>query len=880
MLSWLGNGIAKVDEYVRFRDLALRRTCGGVLSRFGIQRHTLGVVVYPAFLCALAIAGSATTGFRAYAAILTFLVAAAALLAVTTYSEKRNWPLSADLVLQLVILAIPCAVVWLAGSDRFQSNGLYRHLYIPVIALFGAALLFASMLAWAIFRALRSGENNLRTCLTRTELFASSGGVRQVTLWGALRAFVTVPIRAPLHLLLPAALCALVAPPDYLTFVAVSALLISFLALFLSGLNDRFNTMWKLLQSGFFRGGALFVSVLAIALAAARLAGVSYVKTVLDTAAGQTIALTVAAAYVLSWWYDYWVNRLLAQQLLNVIHPDAGNQPSIPYAIDPECVKTSVPAEGRVVQIHGPSHFIALRAPQQGGSNPVTYFQSYDMSALVRAIALSGAPGGKAKPSPDLVYDRVVDYHRLVAAFLALLVIAAGLSIHGGVQSPQIVAGAPGGGRVQLPRLLFDEHRIASGRPIIVMAASGGGTRAALYTAAVMEALARRGAAGDILLGSGVSGGGAALAYFAGRRTDLLQQDASKRQAAWDSFFSHMSAPFIQDVLERSSEWRMVTHGRLGMLLSESFEDRWELPPDRRTLGAVNDFGLILNTSIAGHFDKPDVPADQQNQSFLDAERRYRKRATTSELAGARLIVTNLNLARGFIGDPLETNTRHKLPIVVDDGSIRLERAAALNANFPPVFANAAVDVDNRSRFWVTDGGAVDNRGMEMLLYAIRQAIEAAPEGRALPRMHVVVADASGYSDSFSQDRGVGPAFAAGTRFASLLARELVESIKARYTLRGQREDFAFWYLTMPDEIRASTSFGTHWMLQPRVIVQRQKGSTEQRTLSGAAAIDIIRSLYAPGARQLDADAKTVLQWLRQRPSQWTELEKSLGKTQ
>jgi len=34
----------------------------------------------------------------------------------------------------------------------------------------------------------------------------------------------------------------------------------------------------------------------------------------------------------------------------------------------------------------------------------------------------------------------------------------------------------------------------------------------------------------------------------------------------------------------------------------------------------------------------------------------------------------------------------------------------ALNANFPPVFSNAPVDVDQRTRYWVTDGGAADNR--------------------------------------------------------------------------------------------------------------------------------------------------------------------------
>ena len=57
-------------------------------------------------------------------------------------------------------------------------------------------------------------------------------------------------------------------------------------------------------------------------------------------------------------------------------------------------------------------------------------------------------------------------------------------------------------------------------RPV---AASGGGTRAAVYTASVLRGLAEQGRIGNVVLASGVSGGSAALAYFA------LHQDALRR---------------------------------------------------------------------------------------------------------------------------------------------------------------------------------------------------------------------------------------------------------------------------------------------------------------------------------------------------------------
>ena len=105
--------------------------------------------------------------------------------------------------------------------------------------------------------------------------------------------------------------------------------------------------------------------------------------------------------------------------------------------------------------------------------------------------------------------------------------------------------------------------------------------------------------------------------------------------------------------------------------------------------------------------------------------------------AGSRLILTNLLIddetfpAKGFRGV-----TSEYLPyVIVQDTDQRLACGAALSANFPPVFSNAAIDLYQNERcnvvdrHWVTDGGASENRGVISLLYVL--LYRARTRGRA-----------------------------------------------------------------------------------------------------------------------------------------------------
>jgi hypothetical protein len=899
LTRWAG----RLDDTLRLRDFAAGRTAGGFLDRtFGIRRHTIWALLLPSATCFFAVLATPNLHRFVWAiatATIVFLVLAKDMAA----SSKNNKSLRRDLYLQLAAVSLVVIPIWAVGDSQYAERLPYANLLLPLTLAVALALFVAGLLSDGLFRKLR-GKSNFGRSLCRTELFANRGPVLPITGGGLLTALFVVPFRSPLELLLFPAIAALLAPPELLTVIVLLVFAVSLVALVLSGLNERFGTMWSLISYAFLHDGGLLVSLLVIALAAARFAGVSYVTTVFDTAAGWVVSTVLISTYVLAWWFGYWMNRLLADQLIRIIEPDCSSgEVSIPYRVAEDAVATHVPAAGRILQLHGSSRFMAIREREKDGD--VTYFQSYPALDLINALALAGAPGGRAIPTFLQLKSRAFTFQSLTTAVLAAVLIGAGLFIHGGVQDAQLATDLATTGGIVPAALLA---KPADDHTLFVVAASGGGTRAALFTAAVLEGIASRGKMANVVLGSGVSGGGAALAYLAGFRQSLIDYD----HAAWGKYYEAMKAPYIRDVLERASEWRMLREGRLGMLLQESFVRRWGLPASASVLDSCASqqsapgcsFGLILNTTLAGHLHLPEkVPA---GKTLAEVEPKHRNE-TSSSMAGGRLILTNLSLPSGFAGTGVEPDDP-RLPIVVRGPAAHLEHAAALNANFPPVFANAAIDTDRQDRYWATDGGAADNRGMEMLLYSLRGALDHVAADQ-LPRLHIIVADAGAYGDDYVQDRGVSSALGGGAHFASALDSQLKSSIEQLYVKHPDR--FAFSYVYMPRPLRASGSFGTHWMLQDRITVHQKherttlkdwllsfigKEANPQTTISGEDMINVLRSLYnraplsfengsSPKPVELSSKARKVLLWAREENSaeqsrvEWRKVMAALGDT-
>ncbi|UCF89925.1 MAG: hypothetical protein JSW39_16670 [Desulfobacterales bacterium] len=853
--QFLSDLASRIDDKLRFGDFNWNRTGGGFLDRvFGICRHSYHYLAMPALVAAIIVMGIPEFGLRLFWAAVVFVFVLALLILLARVSIRYRLSVRTELIMQVVVVLGVAALVWMLGGNTYQGGGgIYRHFFVLAALVVGVALIAGGFLAGWIWSRWQI-ENNYDQAVTKTELFLSRE--TQIPLgWGNfLRAFLTVIQGAPLQLLLLPAVVALLVPPDILVALTISAFALSYGVLLMGGFDARLNQMWGLLQSAFFRGGTRWVSLIVIGLAAARLLGLTYVTTVFDTAEGIVIALLLLSAYVLFWWYDYWINRLLAQELIKMLNAAAICDMQIPYPIEPDSVRTSVLPDGRVLQIHGASRFIVIGSSEQD-AHP--RFQAYAFNTLFESLAMGGFPGGKASPSPRQLAERIFDYKCLAGTVLVGLSLFVGWFISSGIQQPQLVVENKIRPHLQFAQLLDDHIRNRDDQPALIIAASGGGTRAALYTAAVMEGLAKRGRIQDVIMGSGVSGGGAALAYFAGNRPMLVESNRD----VWDEFFHTMSMPFIQDVLNGALEWRTVTSSRLGVLLMESFERRWKLAETRNKLGAVEDFGLILNTAIAGRFACDRQSEDCLNLPLIQAERRFRKQMTRSEMAGGRLILTNLSLGSGFAPSVAETGGPQGLPVIVHDPGTRLEVAAALNANFPPIFSNAGIDIGGKARYWVTDGGAVDNRGIEMLLYALRETLTD-PCGPArtelMPAVTVVVLDASAFSNRYSQDRGVGSLMGAGAQFASLLVEEQLRSIRALYAQRRQSDRFRFIYLPMPLCLRESGSFGTHWMLQPNIEIDL--GPHDHRSLKGSEMVDMLRVMHSPDQEGVLApDAQAVM---------------------
>jgi hypothetical protein len=283
-----------------------------------------------------------------------------------------------------------------------------------------------------------------------------------------------------------------------------------------------------------------------------------------------------------------------------------------------------------------------------------------------------------------------------------------------------------------------------------------------------------------------------------------------------------MTEPFIQDVLDGVTEWRVFSQTALSALLAESFKRR--LFGDR-TLGSIGGApALILNSAIVSH------PADDSdllrrtldkapgrtvdNPDCGEEERSYKL------LSGSRLIFTDIRHTQMFPKGPARIADVRLLYQIAQDANIPLATAAALNANFPPVFPSARVRVEDGSGgpcrfkdYYVTDGGAVENLGLVSALYALRSAIEQLPPGSEVRPIHIVLAEASAVSYDYGQDRGLAAIEGSRERLAGGLTGTLIAELERQLAARDTTSPrVEFHYLGLPLAFRARGGFGTHWM--------------------------------------------------------------------
>ena len=263
---------------------------------------------------------------------------------------------------------------------------------------------------------------------------------------------------------------------------------------------------------------------------------------------------------------------------------------------------------------------------------------------------------------------------------------------------------------------------------LIGVALSGGGSRAALFGAAGMEALAGvRMPDGSSLIEridhvSSVSGGSIASAYYTlkkpGRGVKVLNPDGTLSDA-YRTFFDQYRADLSQD-FESSLIWRQLLSFRwinsalAAKTLAEILVDRlygWTRLEDIAARERAGDSpGLIVNTTLYNNgrrFAITSIPPDGFNYDFFaDLERSITR--------------------RGGVMEPspyIQARYKQLLPLTpidlnIDPCRLNLAGAVAGSASFPPVVGPISLRIGEAETYLhVGDGGLYENSGVESLLF-------------------------------------------------------------------------------------------------------------------------------------------------------------------
>jgi hypothetical protein len=678
-----------------------------------------------------------------------------------------------------------------------------------------------------------------RAALRNTELFPGSRIDPDISTRRVVAALATGIFYHLLEFLLLPSLFALMVPSRYLGWTILSFSIIAAWLLMMGNFTERWRAMMSQVRRWFLVGTPLAVSAGVIALAILRLAKVQYVTTILDAAPFGVIFVWIIMAYALLWWFEFSINSSVAAELIRMVGTDedvkAGYLKYLPDEVPPE--QRTVDLHDRFIAAHGAGRFAALGWFRDKDSHePFVAFQTFDLVELFARLT---------PPSlSDLWHDlkRRIELYFLTVNALVIAVLFAGCIYYGYGDRHNIVASV-----VSAKSVLHDPQRpdlaelLKAHQRVFIVAASGGGTRAALFTATALEGLNKLGVAKDIVLLSGVSGGGVADAYFYTHR-DALLAAVGPANTEWPLFKDRMTEPFIGDVLEGAGEWRLLSRAPLGQLLVESFQ-RWLFPlrDGQATMGESNQLALILNTTITAH---PQEDSDLLRGSFVAPEDKAiscnARHMPYALMGGGRLIFTNLADRDAFppSGALPPADTKLHIPdvrlpyVVVQDRDVSVASAAALSANFPPVFTNARVDVESETKdivcpersYYVTDGGANENLGLVSALYALRAALKQL-HGQKVPEIHIVTIEASATAYDYTPDRGLNAATGGSKeRQTGGLTQELLDEVQdLAEQASGDSPHAQVHDLALPLAFRSRGGFGTHWMFPDSIVVENPR---------------------------------------------------------
>jgi len=279
---------------------------------------------------------------------------------------------------------------------------------------------------------------------------------------------------------------------------------------------------------------------------------------------------------------------------------------------------------------------------------------------------------------------------------------------------------------------------------VVGVALSGGGSRAALFGASGLEALAQvRAPGGGSLLDqvtylSSVSGGSVAASYFAMKKpskgTAVLGPDGALTDD-YKTFFAGYKDNVSQD-FESALLWRQIGSFRwilnpalAAQSLTELFTERLLGPATFGDLSAREARGdsprLIINTTLYNNGRRlamTTLPSDTFRYDFFqDLHQSLAKRGKSAEYPP-------ILVRRWESIVPLTP-----LDLKIDPCPLRLAGAVTGSASFPPVVGPITLHVGEEEQYWhIGDGGLYENSGIESLLFVILKQLQAKKARRAL----------------------------------------------------------------------------------------------------------------------------------------------------
>ncbi len=286
----------------------------------------------------------------------------------------------------------------------------------------------------------------------------------------------------------------------------------------------------------------------------------------------------------------------------------------------------------------------------------------------------------------------------------------------------------------------WDEQKKATNgpHPVFVVAAEGGGIRAAYWTAIVLTELQRKNQefADHVYAMSGVSGGSLGISVFAA----LVEQgrDPSKIRTEAENILGHdFLSPTIAymlypDLLQRILPWPIASFDR-GRALERSWEEAWE-----ETVGNDN-FGKPFHSLYWGESSQagqPSATADGCGKKSLTVPRLFLN--STWVETGKRVIGSTLKIDNETFKDSVDF-------FEVVQTAVPLSTAVHNSARFTYVSPAGIVRTPDCKKWGhLVDGGYFENSGATTaseILTKMQESVDAATWSRIVPVVIMIIND-------------------------------------------------------------------------------------------------------------------------------------------